>query len=179
MIGSINGYPISANPDTSSDVKVIRESYAIELELNIVPDNEDTPLELIDGSCVATRGIVHDVAWKYGTALRKRKQQEDEADLAPVQDITGEWVFGRNANPDDTFVCTFYVVESLTFPVILSSNLLYSTNAFTACDRHIVPCSGSYVPWQSNYSEVAVVKRARKSVFRRIFKTEVSTGKDL
>jgi hypothetical protein len=66
MIGSLNGYPVTAIVDTGADVNVITESYAISLGLEMSPDNEATDLVFIDGSSVVVRGIVRDAACRCG-----------------------------------------------------------------------------------------------------------------
>lgn len=66
VIGSVNGHPVSAAPDTGSDVKVISKDYAesIGLKIDTDPDAIEA-LEFIDGSSMTTCGIVYDVEWKF------------------------------------------------------------------------------------------------------------------
>jgi len=178
VIGSINGHAVLANPDTGSEINVIRESSAIDMGLKISPDPENTTLEFINGSRVAAVGVIRDVEWKYGKASKKRKRSR--ATTCASEGGLKQWKFGADAVHGATFVCDFYVVKLLTVPVILSSTMLYGTNAFVACEEHIQNVSASPSQLQLDYPEVAVVKRARKSILGRMLKRgQVPVGKNV
>ncbi|KAF2242885.1 hypothetical protein BU26DRAFT_570313 [Trematosphaeria pertusa] len=132
VLGSINGQLVSASPDTGSDVNLISKLCATVLGLKIdTVSDRITTLEFIDGSTVPTFGMVSGVHWRFGA--------DNDAQSPPSLDKrtkVQEWDFGTNASPGDTYLCDFYVLEHLMFPVILSSDLLLGSNAFAACGRN-------------------------------------------
>jgi hypothetical protein len=164
IAGSINGRTVFACPDTGSDVNVIRRDIATALGLSISVDPEATLLEFVDGSIVGVSGIVRHAKWRFGHIVDPARpldtnMQEDKSYLSSPQ-----WKPGTDATVKNTFICNFYVIENLSVPVILSSNLLYDTNAFVACAEHFQQNSGLGTSTQQNWPSVAVVKKVSKEV---------------
>jgi hypothetical protein len=160
VVGTLNGHLVTAIVDTGADVNVISGSYATALDFEMFPDHEATELVFIDGSSVPVRGIVHDVAWRYG-----QTSQKGQRPLADVQTVRSakppsDWTFGTNATHSDTFMCDFYVVQQLAVPLILSANMLFGTSAFIACNEHITHWNNStLVRGHESFPEVAVVRK--------------------
>lgn len=138
VIGTINGHSVLASLDTGLDVNVISKDYAESIQLDIDTNhNAMETLVFIDGSTTITCGIVYDVEWKFGPA-------PNTAVPAPLARGTPkgkaknilDWEYGSDARQNSAFVCNFYVLENLSCPIILNADLLYGTNAFTACAKH-------------------------------------------
>ncbi|MBK5651981.1 MAG: retroviral-like aspartic protease [Rhizobium sp.] len=159
VVGSLNNRPVTAIVDTGADVNVITESYAICLGFETLPDDEATVLEFIDGSSVTVRGIVRNVAWRYGQTLQTGKHPLVDVQIVRSAKAPADWKFGTNASHSDTFICDFYVVEYLTVPLILSANMLFGTNAFVACNEYITQWNHRNVTGQGDLPEVAVVRK--------------------
>lgn len=158
ITGSINGRAVFASVDTGSDVNLILESHALALGLEVSQDINKTVLAFIDGTDVEVCGILPNVTWRFG-ASRKPEEAEVVAHTMRPAHVSYEWVYGSNASQYDTFMCDFYVVSDLTVPVILSSNMLYGTNAFNAYDQYIMQSSNPVDLAQEIGAEVAVVSK--------------------
>jgi hypothetical protein len=164
VIGSINGEEVIASPDIGSDVNVITEVYAQALGLVVAPDPDNSELFLVDGSFIPTCGILRDIEWRFGkpstTARRVEKAKGSEVSSVAIAD----WKFGKDTSRGDAFICDFYVVKKLTVSIILSSTLLYGTNAFTACPQHFKQSDAlrRSATLQVNHSDVAVLHRRSK-----------------
>jgi hypothetical protein len=136
VVGSINGQEVMASPDIGSDANVITEARALALGLAIVADASDTELVLVDESIMKTCGIIYDVRWQFGKSSTTAQRVEDGKGSYVSPASVSDWKFGADTIHGETFMCDFYVVKELTVDVILSSTLLYGTNAFTACPEH-------------------------------------------
>lgn len=65
--GQANGIPVDAIPDTGADVSVMSERFAKSSVFEIDDDEQhQISLEFFDGSTARARGVVKDVAWRYG-----------------------------------------------------------------------------------------------------------------
>jgi type II secretory pathway pseudopilin PulG len=132
VVGSINGHSVSASPDTGSNVNVIAKDLAIRFKLEISTVVEGVLLQLVDGSLVVPDGIVLNTLWRYGNPSPEQSVPYGAYGDPNWASLKG-CEFGTNAAHSDSFICDFYVLESLTVPAILSSNLLYGTSDFTDC----------------------------------------------
>lgn len=104
ILGSINGLPAVALPDTGSDVMLMSKQYAVErgLTLWVSTDNADrTCLQYADGSLASTYGIAFDVEWRFC--------KEDST-----------------SRP-----CNFHIMDGLPYDVILSNDFLFESKAFS------------------------------------------------
>jgi hypothetical protein len=155
IAGSINGRFTLACPDTGSEVNVIRRDEAIALRLEISVDPETTLLEFVDGSIIGVRHIVRRARWRFGFIVEEPQSVETKTQEDTVKSSAPQWKPGSDVHEDTTFIYDFHVVENLSVPVILSSNLLYDTNAFTACAKH-------FQQHKQSRSSVAVVKKVSK-----------------
>jgi hypothetical protein len=136
VVGSINGHRVIANPDTGSNVNVIEKSLANLFDFHISSDSEDDVLQFVDGSLLKPLGIVRGVVWRYGeTQAEQPPPPHSHAKSTEV--ALQECRYGTDAAHDDSFVCDFYVLDSMPVPVILGSGLLYGTKDFTDCVEHI------------------------------------------
>ncbi|KAF2851424.1 hypothetical protein T440DRAFT_517416 [Plenodomus tracheiphilus IPT5] len=78
-----------------------------------------------------TCGMLRDVEWRFDKPSTTAQYVENATrPYVPPASVT-DWDFGKDTTHGDTFICDFYVVMKLTVRIILNSNLLYSTNAFT------------------------------------------------
>jgi hypothetical protein len=69
--------------------------------------------------------------WK---APKESLGQVKQPNLTPPSKSTLQWNYGADATSDDIYVVDFHVVDKFEIcPLILSSDLLYGTNAFMAC----------------------------------------------
>ena len=171
VIGSINGHIVFASPDTGSNVNLIAESRAIAMGLEISLDPEKTVLKFVDGSHVMVCGIVRHAAWRFGRASNQLHSFKSAYGATSSASLPREWEHGRDATQGHTFICDFYVVKDLTVPVILSSSLLYGTNAFTACAEHFQP----YV--ESDTSVAVVTKPLKERLSKRCKRGNKATCK--
>jgi hypothetical protein len=164
IMGSINGEEVIACPDIGSDVNVITEDYAHALGLVVAPDPDDSELFLVDGSFIPTCGILRGVEWRFGKPPTTSRHVERAKRLDTPSTPIAAWKFGTDASQGDAFVCDFYVVKKLTVLVILSSALLYSTNAFKACPQHFNRPNElkRRAEMQINHSNVAVIHKRPK-----------------
>jgi hypothetical protein len=182
VYGSINGRIVSASPDTGSDVNVILRSCANFLGLKFDSDpNAMETLEFIDGSCIQTCGIVRNSEWQFGMEPKTPPVISPSSESHKSESSIGDWRFGSNATQNDIYICDFYVVEELTCPVILSSDLLYGTNAFTACAQHFYDNNNnsdniSFHKRKREEVDVAVVKKRSRTV-KEVFKTTFGKSK--
>ncbi|KAF1956894.1 hypothetical protein CC80DRAFT_561306 [Byssothecium circinans] len=176
--GCVHDFVLSGKffPDTGSDVNVILESHATALGLSISPDMEKTILECIDGSQFTACGIIRNAEWRFGKVTTTASSFPPVYQKASPNNPPLEWEFGTNATHGNTFVCDFYVVKTLTVPVILSANLLYGTNAFTACAEHITQRDHYADIEQPDYPEVAVVRKAWEARFGKHRKGNTTTN---
>jgi hypothetical protein len=181
VYGSINGRIVSASPDTGSDVNVILRSCANFLALKFDSDpNAMETLEFIDGSCIRTCGIVRNAEWQFGIEPTPPIISPSSASHISESPI-GDWRFGSDATQNDIYVCDFYIVEELTCPIILSSDLLYGTNAFTACAQHFYDNNKNsdtilFHKRKREKLDVAVIKKRSRTV-KEVFKTTFGKSK--
>lgn len=155
---SINGHAVSASVDTGSDVNLIFESHAIALGLEVSQDTNKPLLEIIDGTEVKVCGILHNVTWWYGGSTQLDEVEVIIDSMSPAQ-VPHGCEYGSNASQHDTFICDFHAVSDLTIPLILSSTILYGTNAFNACDQYIMQSSNAVDSAQEIGAEVAVISK--------------------
>lgn len=168
IVGSVDGHTVEACPDTGSDVNVIQLALATALGLTVSANHDNTTLEFVDGSLTEACGIVRNAMWRFG---HRSETQQLIGITSPVEIAvpqSEEWKHGTNATQSHTFICDFHVVEDLSIPVILSSNLLYGTNAFTACAKLIQRTGGQMTLVQPVRSNVAVVRKVFVSPWERL-----------
>jgi hypothetical protein len=188
VVGSINGEEVMASPDIGSDVNVITEDRAHALGLVIVPDPDSSELFFVDGSSIPTCGILRDIEWRFGKPSTTGRHAEFGEGRYVSPRAVVDWKFGTDMAQGDIFICDFYVVKRLTVSVILSSTLLYGTNAFTACPQHFKKYHKikRNAALQIDHSDVAVLHRMSrlhagtkdmcKSVGRRFTGSTNTTG---
>ena len=138
--GSINGHFVSASPDTGSDVNLISKDCAAALDLKISTDpTRIITLEFIDGSTALTYGVIPEVEWRFDED--EDSTQRHRSTSASKPKLVQDWDFGSDASPQETYICDFYVLEQLTSPVVLCSDLLLGSNAFAACANNFYQTS--------------------------------------
>jgi hypothetical protein len=138
VTGSINGHFISAAPDTGSDVNLMSREFAEELGLQPKTDLDSIiTLEFIDGSIASTYGLISNVEWAFVQNENVTETFSQQQTLVQSRlEVIKDWDFGSDATETDVYICDFHVLENLTTPVILSSDLLLGSNAFNACGRN-------------------------------------------
>lgn len=100
--GQLNGFDVSAVPDTGADVSVMSASFAKRHGFHVdTSEHNQILLEFADGSTATTTGIVRNMEWKYDSSFAKHGERLD-----------------------------MYVLEDLAEEVILSYDFLNSTDAF-------------------------------------------------
>ncbi|KAH7396093.1 hypothetical protein BKA66DRAFT_566602 [Pyrenochaeta sp. MPI-SDFR-AT-0127] len=164
VLGSINGHSVSASPDTGSDVNVISKGYAesIQLKIDTNPNAMET-IVFIDGSTTTTCGIVYDVEWKFGSApTRAASALQARGISQKLAKNVLDWEYGSDARRNSAFICNFYVLENLCCPIILNADLLYGTNAFTACAEHFHDNEGVSLIEELESADVCVMKKTPK-----------------
>ena len=134
IMGSIDGRIVSAFPDTGSDVNIMSQKSALKLGLRINSKaSRRAILTFIDGSTVTTDGIITDVEWKFVKREEALYPDSNVVKRSKKSRIVDDWEFGRNATANNVYICNFYVLKSLSCPLILGSDLLLGSNAFEAC----------------------------------------------
>lgn len=100
--GRLNGFDVSAVPDTGADVSVMSASFAKRHEFHVdTSERNRIILEFADGSSATTMGVVKSTEWEYGSAAAGSGDRLD-----------------------------VYVLEGLAEDVILSYDFLSATDAF-------------------------------------------------
>jgi len=100
VLGILDRQPVTAVPDTGSDVMLMSRAYAERYNLTILEDQSlRSELEFADGSRAFTSGMVTDLEWTF-------------------------------ANSDKTFRCDFHVLDDLVVDLVLSNDFLFDTEAF-------------------------------------------------
>ncbi|KAF2493058.1 hypothetical protein BU16DRAFT_96813 [Lophium mytilinum] len=101
VLGLLEGRPVTAVPDTGSDVMLISKAYAIQHNYQILKDQHlRSELEFADGSRAITSGIIPDLRWRFGSS-------------------------------DQDFWCDFHVLDDLVESIVLSNDFLFGTDAFS------------------------------------------------
>ncbi|OAL43943.1 hypothetical protein IQ07DRAFT_605466 [Pyrenochaeta sp. DS3sAY3a] len=156
--GSINGKMVLASPDIGSNANIITVDEANACGLVVDRRPEKSLLYFVDGSFVETCGIVRAAEWQFG-GLSTTTALENLKEPRVLQPLVSDWAFGTGTYHSDIFICDFHVVKTLTVPVILSSTLLYGTNAFIACAQHFgrTDTPKFSAASQEDYSDIAVV----------------------
>jgi hypothetical protein len=183
VVGSINGREVFASPDLGSNANVITKDCANACRLTVVADHRRLIIQFVNGSWIRTCGIVHTAEWRFGKTSTMPRNVEDDIETHDWQEPVADWDFDTPTSYGDIFLLTFYVVETLVVPVILSSNVLYGTRAFTACLEHFGRTEQSTTALQSKVSNVAVVGvmfrpvDAGKRLWKKIFDVFKGKGK--
>lgn len=101
IAGYLNEVAVGALGDTGSDILALSTSYAKRRSFVVNRSKEYRVLvAFADGSTAKTRGIVRNVAWRFGSS------------------------------PSDVYHRDFYVLDDLECDVILDYDFLYNTDAF-------------------------------------------------
>lgn len=100
--GQLNGFDVSAVPDTGADVSVMSASFAKRRGFHVdTSERNRTVLEFADRSSATTVGVVKDMEWKYDSSFADRGDRLD-----------------------------VYVLKGLAEDLILSYDFLSATDAF-------------------------------------------------
>lgn len=176
--GSINGHFVSASPDTGSDVNLVSKDLAMALDLKVNLDpTQVITLEFIDGSRAPTYGMIPEVKWRFDEDECSTQQaSQHRAKSAPKPKMVREWNFGSDASPHETYICDFYVLERLTSPVILCSDLLLGSNAFAACAKNFHQTT-SLGKRRIEDVDICFVKRARRSFRKAVLGRPANSGR--
>jgi len=107
--------------------------------------------------------------WRFGAvpnpaAPAPQTRVNLEGKIKNIQD----WEYSSDASPASTFLYSFYVLKNLSYQIILSGDLLYGTNAFTACAEHFHESTGFSQKRQLEDADVCILKKRTKIMRERV-----------
>jgi hypothetical protein len=170
--GSINGHVVSAAPDTGSDINLISEEFAKIYGFTVDTTQECINLSFVDGTTARTCGFIPSLEWSFdldekvtsGLSKQRASARAKQRILAKSLPPTiRDWDFDVDAAATDVYDIPFYVVENLTTPIILGSDLLLGSNAFKVCAQNFwVPNPSSKPTIAGLRSKIGVIRTSRK-----------------
>lgn len=180
MNAYVDDIRVRVSPDSGSALNLISEAYVRQTNMKIT-DGTIEPIQLPNGRTTKSSGslnalfrfedeqdasrinfiILAGCIYDFVLSVPFLKLEEVEviADSMSRARVPHGWDYGSNSSHHDPFICDFYVVSDLTAPVILSSTMLYGTNAFNTCDQYIMQSSNVVNSAQEIGAEVAVVNK--------------------